>query len=53
MPVFVLPFPVINPILFQLGPLAIRWYALAYVVGLVLGWWLIRRIVAADGCGER
>ena len=48
MPVLVLPFPVINPILFQWGPLAIRWYALAYVVGLVVGWWLIRRIVAAD-----
>jgi len=48
MPVLVLPFPVINPILFQLGPLTIRWYALAYIVGLVVGWWLIRRIVAAD-----
>jgi phosphatidylglycerol:prolipoprotein diacylglycerol transferase len=44
----VLPFPVINPILFQWGPLAIRWYALAYVAGLVAGWWLIRRLVAAE-----
>jgi len=48
MPILVLPFPVINPILFQWGPLAIRWYALAYVVGLVAGWWLIRRLVAVD-----
>ncbi len=43
MPLFVLPFPAINPILFQWGPLAIRWYALAYVAGLVAGWALVRR----------
>ena len=48
MPTFVLPFPAINPILFQWGPLAIRWYALAYVAGLIAGWALIRRIVADD-----
>ncbi len=44
----VLPFPAINPILFQWGPLAIRWYALAYIAGLIGGWALIRRIVAND-----
>ena len=31
-------FPAIDPIAFQVGPLAIRWYALAYIAGLVLGW---------------
>ncbi len=30
-------FPDIDPILIQIGPLAIRWYALAYLVGIVLG----------------
>ena len=30
--------PDINPVIFQLGPLAVRWYALAYVAGIVLGW---------------
>jgi hypothetical protein len=44
----VLPFPAINPVLVQWGPLAIRWYALAYIVGLVLGWRLIRHIVFDD-----
>ena len=29
MPMLVLPFPAINPVLVQWGPLAIRWYALA------------------------
>ncbi len=48
MPTLVLPFPAINPILFQWGPLAIRWYALSYIAGLIAGWWLIRRIVAND-----
>jgi len=48
MSTLVLPFPAINPILFQWGPLAIRWYALAYIVGLIVGWALIRRIVADD-----
>jgi phosphatidylglycerol:prolipoprotein diacylglycerol transferase len=29
----------------QLGPLVIRWYALAYIAGLVSGWRLVRRLV--------
>jgi phosphatidylglycerol:prolipoprotein diacylglycerol transferase len=48
MPTLVLPFPAINPVLVQWGPMAIRWYALAYIAGLVLGWLLIRRIVLDD-----
>ena len=48
MPTFVLPFPAIDPVLVKLGPLAIRWYALAYIAGLIAGWALIRRIVADD-----
>ncbi len=31
-------FPVIDPVLIELGPISIRWYALAYVLGLILGW---------------
>jgi len=33
-----MPFPNINPIAFQIGPLAVHWYGLAYVAG-ILGWW--------------
>lgn len=33
-----MPFPNIDPILVHLGPFAIRWYALAYVAGILLGW---------------
>jgi phosphatidylglycerol:prolipoprotein diacylglycerol transferase len=46
-PLLALPFPAIDPVLIQIGPFAIRWYALAYIGGLVLGWqylrWLVRR----------
>ena len=41
----VLLFPQFDPVLLQLGPFAIRWYALAYIVSLLLGWRLMRRLV--------
>lgn len=41
----VLMFPQFDPVLVQLGPFAIRWYALAYIVALVLGWRIMRRLV--------
>lgn len=47
MPLFALPFPAIDPVLISVGPFAIRWYALAYVGGIVGGWWLARRVAAA------
>ena len=40
----VLIFPDFNPIAVQFGPLAIRWYALAYIASLVIGWRLLRRL---------
>lgn len=42
----VLLFPDFDPVAIQLGPLAIRWYALAYIVGIILSWRLLRRLVA-------
>ena len=33
-----LPFPNIDPVAVSIGPLVVRWYALAYVVGLIAGW---------------
>ena len=45
MPLFVLPFPALDPVLIHLGPFAIRWYALAYIVGIFVGWWYAKRLV--------
>src|SRR5262245_14390847 len=44
----VLPFPAINPVLVHLVPLAIRWYALAYIVGIIAGWFYARAIIASE-----
>jgi phosphatidylglycerol---prolipoprotein diacylglyceryl transferase len=38
MPLFAIPFPPLDPVAIVIGPFAIRWYALAYIVGLVIGW---------------
>src|SRR5438477_10292547 len=45
MPTLVIPFPAFDPVLVQIGPLAVRWYALAYIVGILLGWLYARRLV--------
>lgn len=34
----------LDPIAFHLGPLAIRWYALAYIAGILLGWYYIKAL---------
>ena len=41
----VLVFPDFNPVAVHLGPFAIRWYALAYIAALLLGWRLLHRLV--------
>lgn len=43
-----MPFPEFDPILISIGPLPIRWYALAYVAGIVGGWWLAARLAKTE-----
>jgi phosphatidylglycerol---prolipoprotein diacylglyceryl transferase len=38
MPLLAIPFPAIDPVAVAIGPFAVRWYALAYIVGLLIGW---------------
>ena len=45
MPTLALAFPNIDPILLQVGPIAIRWYALSYIAGLFAGVYYMRRLV--------
>ena len=48
MPLYVLPFPAFNPVLISFGPVAVRWYALAYIVGILLGWLYVRTLIKRD-----
>lgn len=43
---FVLPYPTVDPVLVAFGPFAIRWYALAYIAGILFGWWYAKRLVS-------
>jgi len=49
LPTFAIAFPAIDPIIVEIGPFAIRWYALAYIGGLVLGWLFLRWLVQRPG----
>jgi phosphatidylglycerol:prolipoprotein diacylglycerol transferase len=44
LPLLALEYPQIDPIAVQIGPFAIHWYALAYIVGLVGGWLYCKRL---------
>jgi phosphatidylglycerol:prolipoprotein diacylglycerol transferase len=48
MPLFVIPFPAFDPVLLQIGPVAIRWYALAYIVGILAGWLYVRGLIRSE-----
>jgi len=45
MPFLTIAFPVFDPIAIAIGPIAIRWYALAYIGGIVLGWIYARALI--------
>ena len=45
MPFLLIAFPVFDPIALSLGPIAIRWYALGYIGGIVLGWMYARALI--------
>ncbi|MGF7004552.1 prolipoprotein diacylglyceryl transferase [Aminobacter sp. BE322] len=42
-----LTFPNIDPVIFQVGPLAIRWYGLGYIVGILFAWWYGKRLLTS------
>ncbi len=44
-------YPKIDPVAIRLGPLAVRWYGLAYMVTFLFAWWLLTRANARRGLG--
>jgi phosphatidylglycerol---prolipoprotein diacylglyceryl transferase len=45
LPLAALPFPNIDPVILHVGPLAIHWYGVAYIVGILFAWWYGRSLV--------
>jgi phosphatidylglycerol:prolipoprotein diacylglycerol transferase len=45
LPLMALPFPNIDPVIVQIGPLAIHWYGLAYIIGILFAYWYAKRLV--------
>lgn len=39
----------LDPVAFAIGPLEIRWYSLAYIVGIFAGYWLVKRMLRRPG----
>ncbi|HEY5433451.1 MAG TPA: prolipoprotein diacylglyceryl transferase [Coriobacteriia bacterium] len=37
-------FPNIDPVAFHVGPLAVRWYGLAYMTAFLAAWWILKRL---------
>jgi phosphatidylglycerol:prolipoprotein diacylglycerol transferase len=48
MPFLTISFPAFDPVAISIGPLAIRWYALAYIVGIVFGWIYARSLLKSE-----
>jgi len=47
MPLNVIPFPHIDPVLIDFGSFEVRWYALAYMAGFLVGWLYARSLVGS------
>ena len=45
MSLFAIPYPVIDPVAFEVGPVAVRWYGLAYMFGLLFGWLYVKSLL--------
>lgn len=44
----VIPFPPVNPVLLRIGPVAIRWYGLAYLTGFLAAYLLLRTMTRSQ-----
>ena len=40
-----IPFPAIDPVAFSIGPVSVKWYGLAYMAGLLIGWYYVKQLL--------
>ncbi|MCT7374811.1 prolipoprotein diacylglyceryl transferase [Chelativorans salis] len=48
LPLAALPFPQIDPVIFEIGPFAVHWYGLGYIAGILFAWWYAKRLVTTE-----
>jgi phosphatidylglycerol:prolipoprotein diacylglycerol transferase len=41
-------YPHFDPVIFKLWIITVRWYALAYIAGILLGWWYVLRLARKE-----
>jgi phosphatidylglycerol:prolipoprotein diacylglycerol transferase len=39
----------LDPVAFSIGFFQVRWYSLAYITGIILGWWYLTKLIAKPG----
>jgi phosphatidylglycerol:prolipoprotein diacylglycerol transferase len=39
----------LSPVLFEVGPFKLRWYSLAYLAGILIGWWYLLKLIDRPG----
>jgi phosphatidylglycerol---prolipoprotein diacylglyceryl transferase len=39
----------LDPVVFRIGWFALRWYSLAYIAGIVVGWWYLSKLLKQPG----
>jgi phosphatidylglycerol:prolipoprotein diacylglycerol transferase len=44
-------FPQIDPVIFSIGPISLRWYGLMYLIAFAIAWWLANRAAKKPGSG--
>ena len=45
LPLAAIAFPNIDPVIVSIGPVAIHWYGLGYIVGILFTWWYAKRLL--------
>ena len=43
----------VHPIIFSIGPFSLRWYSLAYLAGILIGWWYLLKLIDRPGAPIR